>query len=392
VANQVPEYYELRNLRLNKAQKKETAMRIKTTLSLLAVIIAVLLGACNKEQSSTESMEVKSQKPYFWKMVTTWPPNFPIFQEGVERFAKQVQTMSNNRLNIKVYAGGELVPPLQTFEAVSQGTVEVGHGAGYYWAGKIPAAQFFTAVPFGMNAQGMNAWLYAGGGIELYQEIYAPHNLVPFPMGNTGVQMGGWFNKKIESVDDLKGLKMRIPGLGGKVFAKAGGTPVLLAGGEIYTALDRGTIDATEWVGPFHDERLGLYRAAKYYYYPGWHEPGPVLELIVNKKAFDSLPKDLQTIIETAAASSNIWMLSQFEAKNLAALKKLKQEHHVEVLPFPDDVMIALHAYTKEVLEEESAKDATFKRVYEHYKAFMDDNDAWNALSEAAYQRARALK
>jgi TRAP-type mannitol/chloroaromatic compound transport system substrate-binding protein len=368
-------------------------MRIKTMLSLVFVAIAVLLSACGQQgQQPSGSLDVKTQKPYFWKMVTTWPPNFPIFQEGVERFAKDVQTMSNNRLNIKVYAGGELVPPLQTFEAVSQGTVEVGHGAGYYWAGKIPAAQFFTAVPFGMNAQGMNAWLYAGGGIELYKEVYAPHNLVPFPMGNTGVQMGGWFNKKIESVDDLKGLKMRIPGLGGKVFAKAGGTPVLLPGGEIYTALDRNTIDATEWVGPYHDERLGLYRAAKYYYYPGWHEPGPVLELIVNKKAYDSLPDDLKKIIETAAASANIWMLSQFEANNLAALKRLKQEHNVEVIAFPDDVMKALHAYTKEVLAEESEKDATFKRVYENYQAFMEDNDAWNALSEAAYQKARALK
>jgi TRAP-type mannitol/chloroaromatic compound transport system substrate-binding protein len=380
--------------------KKEIAMliktmRIKTTLSLLVGLTAVLLSACGKQGQAPQTGAADQATPaktYEWKMVTTWPPNFPIFQEGVERFAKEVQTMSNNRLNIKVYAGGELVPPLQSFEAVSQGTVEVGHGAGYYWAGKIPAAQFFTAVPFGMNAQGMNAWLYAGGGIELYQEIYAPHNLVPFPMGNTGVQMGGWFNKKIESVDDLKGLKMRIPGLGGKVFAKAGGTPVLLAGGEIYTALDRGTIDATEWVGPYHDERLGLYRAAKYYYYPGWHEPGPVLELIVNKKAFDSLSNDLKKIVETAAASSNIWMLSQFEANNLAALKKLKQEHNVEVYAFPDDVMKALHAYTKEVLQEESAKDATFKRVYQHYQSFMDDNDGWNALSEAAYQKARALQ
>jgi len=203
--------------------------------------------------------------------------------------------------------------------------------------------------------------------------------------------MGGWFNKKIESVDDLKGLKMRIPGLGGKVFAKAGGTPVLLAGGEIYTALDRGTIDATEWVGPYHDERLGLYRAAKFYYYPGWHEPGPVLELILNKKAWESLSPDLQKIIETAAASSNIWMLSQFEANNLAALKKLKEEHNVQVYAFPDDVLKALSGYTKEVLDEESAKDADFKRVYEAYQAFVADNDSWNVLSEAAYQNARSL-
>jgi TRAP-type mannitol/chloroaromatic compound transport system substrate-binding protein len=373
-------------------------MQIKTLPVLMSALVAVLLGACGQQGQPTQTgsaapaaTAAAAEKTYNWKMVTTWPPNFPIFQEGVERFADEIKIMSDGRLNIKVYAGGELVPPLQTFDAVSQGTVEMGHGAAYYWAGKIPAAQFFTAVPFGMNAQGMNAWLYGGGGLELYREIYAPFNLVPFPMGNTGVQMGGWFNKKINSVDDLKGLKMRIPGLGGKVFAKAGGTPVLLPGGEIYTALDRGTIDATEWVGPFHDERLGLYRAAKYYYYPGWHEPGPVLELIVNKKAYASLPPDLQKIIETAAASSSVWMLSQFEAKNLAALKELKEKYKVEVYPFPDDVLKALHGYTKEVLEEEAAKDATFKRVYEAYEAFMKDNDAWNKLSEAAYQKARNL-
>ena len=375
-------------------------MQIKIMHFVTFALLAIVLTACGKQGQQAQQPSATSQteqapaleKIYNWKMVTTWPPNFPIFQEGVERFAQDIKVMSNGKLNIKVYAGGELVPPLQTFDAVSQGTVEMGHGAGYYWAGKIPAAQFFTAVPFGMNAQGMNAWLYAGGGLELYREIYAPHNLVPFPLGNTGVQMGGWFNKKIESVEDLKGLKMRIPGLGGKVFAKAGGTPVLLAGGEIYTALDRGTIDATEWVGPFHDERLGLYRAAKYYYYPGWHEPGPVLELIVNKNAYDSLPDDLKKIIETAAASTSIWMFSQFETNNLAALKKLKQEHKVEVYPFPDDVIVALRNYTKEVLDEESAKDETFKRVYEAYQVFMKDNDDWNALSEAAYQKARSLQ
>ena len=378
-------------------------MQIKTIpvlmSALIVALLAVLLNACGQQgqppqtgtTAQTATTAAAPEKTYNWKMVTTWPPNFPIFQEGVERFAEEVKTMSNGRLNIKVYAGGELVPPLQTFDAVSQGTVELGHGASYYWAGKIPAAQFFTTVPFGMSAQGANAWLYGGGGLELYKEIYAPFNLVPFPMGNTGVQMGGWFNKKINSVDDLKGLKMRIPGLGGKVIAKAGGTPVLLPGGEIYTALDRGTIDATEWVGPFHDERLGLYRAAKYYYYPGWHEPGTVLELIANKKAYESLPPDLQKIIETAAAASSVWMLSQFEAKNLTALKQLKNEYKVEVLPFPDDVLKALHGYTNEVLEEEAAKDPTFKRVYDAYEAFMKDNDAWNELSEAAYQRARNL-
>jgi len=369
-------------------------MRINTLYRTALVIATVaLFAACGQKPSEQSAAgPAANSKVYNWKMVTTWPPNFPVFQEGVERFANDVKEMTNGRLNIKVYAGNELVPPLGTFDAVSQGTVELGHGAAYYWAGKVPAAQFFTAVPFGLNAQGMNAWLYGGGGLDLWRELYAKYSLVPFPMGNTGVQMGGWFNKKIDSINDLKGLKMRIPGLGGKVFAKAGGTPVLLPGGEIYTALERGTIDATEWVGPYHDERLGLYRAAKYYYYPGWHEPGPVLELIANKKAWDSLPPDLQKAIENAAAASNVWMLSQFEAKNLAALKKLKEEHNVQVLPFPDDVIKQLKGFTTEVLNEQAAADPDFKKVYDAYLAFSKDNDSWNALSEAAYQRARSLE
>lgn len=339
---------------------------------------------------AAHTVPVRAAKRYNWKLVTTWPPNFPIFQDGVKRFARDVKRMSNNQLNIQVFAGGELIPALQTFEAVSQGTVEMGHGAAYYWAGKIPAAQFFTAVPFGMNAQGMNAWFYGGDGLDLWHETYAPHKLVPFPMGNTGVQMGGWFRKPINSLKDLKGLKMRIPGLGGKVMAKAGVNPVLMAGGEIYTALDRGTIDATEWVGPYHDLRLGLYRAAKYYYYPGWQEPGPALELIINQNAWDELPRELQLMVQNAAQASNLQMLSEFEANNLDALHTLTNEHNVKVHEFPADVLKELHKFTIETLEEEAAKDETFKKVYTAYTTFSKNNDAWNAISEAAY--ARALK
>ena len=330
------------------------------------------------------------RKRFRWKLTTTWPPNFPIFQEGVENFAREVKKMSGGSLNIQVFASGELIPGLQTFDAVSQGSVQMGHGAAYYWIGKIPAAAFFTSIPFGLNAQGMNAWLYGGGGLELWREIYKPHNLVPFPMGNTGVQMGGWFRKKINTIEDLKGLKMRIPGLGGKVMAKAGVNTVLLAGGEIYTALERGTIDATEWVGPYHDERLGLYRAAKHYYYPGWQEPGPALELTVNRKAWEELPKELQLIIENAAMASNLRMLSEFEAKNLDALHTLTDKYKVQVEEFPKPVLDKLRSLTQEVLDEEAKKDATFKRVYDAYSAFVKNNDAWNAISEAAY--AKALK
>ena len=331
-----------------------------------------------------------TKKRFNWKMVTTWPPNMPILQEGAERFASDIEKMSDRRLRISVYAAGELIPAMQTFDAVSQGTVEMGHGAAYYWSGTVPAAQFFTAVPFGMNAQGMNAWLYHGGGLKLWRDIYKPFNLIPFPMGNTGVQMGGWFRKKINTVADLKGLKMRIPGLGGKVMAQAGANPILMAGGEIYTALERGTLDATEWIGPFHDLRLGLHRAAKFYYYPGWHEPGPTLELTINSKAWAELPPEFQIMIETAAAAANGWMLAEFEAKNLQALQELKQKHKVQVLPFPDDVIKTLKKLTRETLEAEAAKDATFKQVYQAYRSFHESNDAWSGISEAAY--ARALK
>jgi TRAP-type mannitol/chloroaromatic compound transport system substrate-binding protein len=366
--------------------------KISSTIFWLVLLcnIAIITG-CNSSSSPTSEKSkstTTSTKTFHWKMVTTWPPNFPIFQEGVVQFAKDIELMSGGQLKVKVYAGGELVPPLQAFEAVSQGTVQMGHGAAYYWAGKVPAAQFMSAVPFGMTAKGVNAWFYSGGGLELWRELYKPFNVVPFPAGNSGVQMGGWFNKKIESVEDLKGLKMRIPGLGGKVLAKAGGTPILLAGGEIYTALERGTIDATEWVGPFHDKRLGLYRAAKYYYYPGWHEPGTALELIVNGKAWAQLPEDLQKIVEVAARSINQWTLSKFEALNIKALRELKEEHHVKVLAFPPSVLKELKRLTQVALDEEAAKDASFKKVYEAYKQFQADHAAWNAISDDAYSKA----
>jgi TRAP-type mannitol/chloroaromatic compound transport system substrate-binding protein len=349
------------------------------------VFVSATLMACGPEESTQSTADTQSQKTYRWKMVTTWPPGFPVLQEGAERFAENVKAMSNGRLNIKVYAGGELIPALQTFDAVSQGTVEMGHGSAYYWAGKVPEAQFFSTVPFGMTARGMNAWLYDGGGLELWKKTYEPFHVVPFPLGNTGVQMGGWFNKEINSLDDIKGLKMRIPGLGGKVFAKAGGNPVLLAGSEVYTALERNTIDATEWIGPFHDQRLGLYRAAEHYYYPGWHEPGTVLELTVNKRAYDSLPADLQAIVANAAQAENVRMLSEMEQKNLTALTELQQRDGVKIHRFPDDVLTRLQALTDETLAEEAAANPKFAEIYQAYDAFRQQNDAWSAISEDAY-------
>ncbi|MBW3568443.1 MAG: TRAP transporter substrate-binding protein, partial [Proteobacteria bacterium] len=216
------------------------------------------LSACGSEQKTTAGND-RSKETFNWKMVTTWPENFPGLGTGAARLAEMITTMSGGRIRVKVYAGGELVPPLETFDAVSRGTVELGHGAAYYWKGKSRAAQFFAAVPFGMNAQEMNAWLYYGGGIELWKKVYEPFGIIPAPAGNTGVQMGGWFNREIRSVADLDGLRMRIPGLGAEVLERAGGVPVTLPGGEIFTSLKTGVIDATEWVGPWNDLAFGLH-------------------------------------------------------------------------------------------------------------------------------------
>ena len=359
----------------------------KLYVILFSLVLTGLLstGCLKKYEKKDVSGTTTSQKVYNWKMVTTWPPHFPILGEGADKLAEWVDQMSNGRLKIKVYGGGELVPPLGVFDAVSKGTVEMGHGAAYYWAGKVPAAQFFAAVPFGLNAQSMNSWLYSGGALKLWEEIYKPFNLKPFPAGNTGVQTGGWFNKEINSLDDLKGLKMRIPGLGGKVLAKAGGNSVLVAGGEIYTNLDRGVIDATEWVGPFHDLKMGFYKAAKYYYYPGWHEPGTTLELMINTKAWAKLPPDLQAIVEAATYKANVWMISEFEAKNNANLKTLVEKHKVQLKKFPDSVIEGLRKLSDEVLEEIASKDPASKKVYEHFKAFKKNISAWNKTSEIPY-------
>ena len=359
---------------------------------VIYILLGILIAACSgsgSDQAKAKNQGVATSKIYRWKMVTTWPANFPIFQESADRFAEAVRVMSNGRMQIQVFAGGELVPALQTFDAVSQGSVELGLGSPYYWAGKIPAAQFFSTVPFGMTARGMHAWVDHGGGLELWRDLYKPFHVLPFPMGNSGVQMGGWFNKKIETLDDLKGLRMRIPGLGGKVLKMAGGNPVLMAGGEIYTALERGIIDATEWVGPFHDFRLGLNRAAKYYYYPGWHEPGTEFELLVNTDKWQQLPDDLKKMIETAAAATSEWVYSAMEYHNSVALQKLRADPSVQILEFPEAVLKELKQLTAKTLEEEASADEDFKRVYDSYRAFRKQYEDWSEISERSYQRIK---
>lgn len=326
-----------------------------------------------------------------WKMVTTWPRNFPGLGTGANYVAQLINEMSGGRLEVKVYGDKELVGAFEVFDTVARGTAQMGHGAAYYWKGKHTATQFFAAVPFGLNPQEMNAWLYHGGGLALWTELYAQFGLVPVPIGNTGVQMGGWFNKEIKSVNDLQGLKMRIPGLGSEVLKRAGGTPVTLPGGEIFPSLQSGAIDATEWIGPYNDLAFGLHKAAKYYYYPGWHEPGTTMEGIINKKALEALPKDLQAIVLTACRAANQDMLAELTARNHQALESLVKEHKVELRRFPDDVLKKLKELSEVVVAEIADSDPFAKKVHGSFVQFRNQVRAWHEISEHAMYQARNL-
>ena len=359
-------------------------MRILTIL-----MTALVLAACGGANETAPTADAVKQQTFEWKLVTTWPKNLPGLGTAPERLAKEVEAMSNGRLKIRVFGAGEYVPAMGVFDAVSQCSAEMGHGAAYYWRGKLPSAEFFATLPFGMNAQEMNAWLHYGGGLELWREAYAPFNLIPFPCGNTGVQMAGWFNKEINSLEDLRGLKMRMPGLGGEVLKRAGGEPVNLPGGEIFTALQTGVIDATEWVGPYNDLALGLHTVAKYYYYPGWHEPGPTTEAIVNTKAWESLPPDLQAILRNATRGVNDDVLSEFTARNNSALRALVDEHGVQLRKLPDDVLARLREVSVEVLAEAAKRDPLTQRVYDSYMTFYKSVREYHALSEQTYLNTR---
>ena len=353
-------------------------MKRRKFLKSLGGSLALTSLLTSNSSKSSEKTEFK------WKMVTSWPKNFPGLGTGAENLARLVNGLSNNRIKIKVFGANELIPPLEVFDFVSNGGAEIGHSGAYYWKGKSEACQFFSSVPFGMNSQEMNAWLYYGDGIKLWEKLYNGFNLVPRPAGNTGVQMGGWFNKEIKSVDDLKGLKMRIPGLGGEVLSRAGGVPVTLAGAEIFTALQTGIIDATEWVGPYNDRAFGLHKAARYYYYPGWHEPGPTIECIINKKKYNMLPEDLKLIIDIACKAVNIDMLSDYTAKNNMALQFLKSEN-IKILKFPDEVLARLKEITEVILTEISQTDDITQEVYNSYMKFKEDVSPWTNISDKAF-------
>ena len=354
--------------------------------SLAAGAAATAACRSGSQTDADGSATILSDQRFEWIMVTTWPPGFPILQEGCLRLADRVREMSAGQLDIKVFGSGELVPAFECFEAVSLGTAAIASGASYYWAGKVPEAQFFSSVPFGLNAQGMNAWINHAGGLQLWREAYAPFNIRPYAAGNTGVQMAGWFNRELEDLSSLRGLKMRIPGLGGRVFDRAGGTTLLSPGTELYTNLERGVLDATEWIGPYHDFLMGFHEVAPYYYGPGWHEPGTVFEVILHQPTFDRLPRHLQVIVEVAIAELNNWILHAFEAQNGEYLARII-DYGTDVRTLPTPLLDALRPLAEEVVAELGRASALATKIHDSYQAFAKTYGSWVDLSEGAYHR-----
>jgi len=361
---------------------------------VVAAVAATAVAACDQvaqpgAKGAGGPAIVRSKRSL--KLVTTWPPNYPGLGSMPLRVAKRVEEATDGDVVIKVYGAGELVPALESFDAVSSGAADMYHGAEYYWQGKSKGYNFFTAVPFGMNAAELNAWIYHMGGQQLWDELSAKFGIKPLLCGNTGVQMGGWFNREINTLDDLKGLKMRMPGLGGEVLSRLGASTVTLPGGEIFQALQSGTIDATEWVGPWNDLAFGFYRVAKYYYWPGFHEPGSGLALGVNMNVWRSLTKSQQAILATACMAEDDFSLAEYNAENARALRTLIEQHGVQFKRFSDEVFRALGKVSADVVRQAGETDALTKRIYESFKASMKDTAKWTTISEEGYAAARHL-
>jgi TRAP-type mannitol/chloroaromatic compound transport system substrate-binding protein len=335
---------------------KQTAL----SASVIAASAAPAIAAPN----------IITDKKFRWRMSMTWPKALPGLGTGAVRLAQRITSLTNGRLDIRVYGAGELVPPLGVFDAVADGSLECAHGGAYYWLSKSRSFAFFCAVPGGLMASEQNAWVYFDDGLKLWHELAAPFGIIPFPAGNTGMQMGGWFKRPINSLSDLRGLKMRIPGLGGEVFAKLGGNPQNIPGGELFTALQSGVIDGLEWVGPWNDMALGFHRIADYYYGPAFQEGGPMLEMIFNKAAFEKLPTDLQLIVKGACATENMLMHAEYERNNAQALRELQAIERLKILPFPDDVLKAFFEVSNETLAETANLGDINRRIYESFERF----------------------
>jgi len=366
-----------------------------------ALAAGALLSACNdsdrqaidytkvreKKANKNASININKNKKTILKLATSWPAHFPIMGVGVENFVKRVKEASAGSIDIKLYPKNTLIPALAVFDAASSGEIDIFHSGPYYWKGKNSAFSLFSGMPFGMTAQEINAWMHYGGGYELWRKMYARYNLYPLLGGNTNIQMGGWFKKQIDSLADLQGLKMRVPGLGGEVFSKLGVNPILLPAGEIYTALERGVIDATEWVGPALDMKMGFYKVAPYYY-SGWHEPGSILELTFNLQSWKKLPNDHKVIIEMASEEMNSKMAYDFHTQNALALSSLS-EYGVKFREFPEDVISSAKKALIEVVSDESAKNKDFKEVYESAANFLKASQSYSDVSLKKYLNIR---
>ena len=354
-----------------------------------AITATTLLSGCNRKIDEYRSITTSKRVKTKIKLATSWPAKFPIMGEGVEYFADNVKAMSGGDIEIKIYSKNTLVPALGVFDATSAGQIDAFHSGPYYWKGKNSAFSLFSGYPFGQINSELSAWFMFGGGYELWRELYARYNLYPLLGGNTSVQMGGWFKKPIDSVEDLKGLKMRIPGLGGEVLAKMGVNPILLPAGEIGLALERGVLDATEWVGPALDIKMGFHKVAPYYY-SGWHEPGSTLELTFNKRKWDKLPSEHKAIITIASQEMHSRMSFDFQAKNAEAISEL-EKYNIKIRKFSPNIMRVAKQKFDKVIEELSTQNRDFAKVYKSASTFLDKQKKWSDVGLKNYLDIRTI-
>jgi TRAP-type mannitol/chloroaromatic compound transport system substrate-binding protein len=339
-------------------------------------------GAAAVSQAIAQAPSLPSIR---WRCASSFPKSLDTIYGGGEVVAKRVEQLTGGKFQIRVFAAGEIVPAFGVVDAIQQGTIECAHTASYYFVGKNKAFAFDTTLPFGLNQRQQNAWIYYGGGLELVREFFRDFGIISFPAGNTGVQMGGWWRKEVKTVSDLKGAKMRIAGLGGEVMARLGAVPQQIAGGDIYPALERGAIDSAEWVGPYDDEKLGFYKVAPHYYFPGWWESNSMYSFYVNTKEWDKLPKEYQAAIEAAAYEANTDMMAKYDFKNLAALQRLVK-NGVKLHAFSDEIMRAALKASYELYEEEASKNPAWKKIYEPWKAFRSEEFLWHRAAEFTYE------
>jgi TRAP-type mannitol/chloroaromatic compound transport system substrate-binding protein len=356
-------------------------------MASIGALGAVALSACGSGNADVDEAAGDESLPELeWDLATSWPPILDTIFGGAERFADRVAAMTGGKFMITAQPGGEVVPPLEILQNVETDSIDFGHTASYYYIGLDPATVFGTTLPFGFTARQQNAWLYEGGGLEMLQDFYKDRfNAIQFPAGNTGAQMGGWFNKEIRSTADLEGLIMRIPGLGSQVMTKLGVTVQVLPGGEIFQALQTGAIDATEWVGPYDDTTMGFHEVTQFYYHPGWWEPGPSLEVMIPLPKWNALPEVYQEIVKTAAFEANTSMLASYDFRNGVALEEIISGTDIEILPFPDDVMEASEEASFEIFDESAAASTDFASIFEEWKTFRTTIQAWHGLAEKSY-------